>query len=128
MFFVHPLADQFEVFGWLLHANDAHWTSGAEGMTAVPGPGFGLAVDIHKVLAGELKPPLPGAVDKGFFYIGISFGFRLLFVREARGDKDTEEDGPKDRVVTENFQNHGLAIRDQDRKLVGISDKSDLKL
>jgi hypothetical protein len=31
-------------------------------------------------------------------------------------------------LVTQKFQNHGLAIRDQDRNLVGMSDKSDLKL
>lgn len=128
MLFVHPLADEFKVFGGLFHPNDAYWIASAEGMTAVPGPGFGLAIHIHKVLAGEFTPPLPGAVDKGFFYVGISFGFRLLFVREARGDKDTEEDGPKDGLVTQKFQNHGLAIRDQDRNLVGMSDKSDLKL
>lgn len=120
VFFVHPLADEFEVFGGLLHANDAYWIAGAGGMPAFPGPGFGIAIDIHKVLAGELTPPLPGAVDKGLFYVGIRFDFRLLLIREAEGDKETEEDGSENRLVAGIFQNHGLAIRRQDRNLVGI--------
>ena len=103
VFFVHPLADKFEVFCGLFHANNAYGITGARGMPAFPGPGFGIAIDIHKVLAGELTPPLPGAVDKGLFYVGIRFDFRLLLIREARGDKDTEEDGSKNRVVLEIF-------------------------
>ena len=103
VFFVHPLADKFEVFCGLFHANNAYGITGARGMPAVPSPGFWVAIHIHKVLAGECTPPLPGAVDKGLFYLGISFGFRFFFVREARGDKDTEEDGSKNRVVLEIF-------------------------
>lgn len=103
VFFVHPLADKFEVFGGLLHANNAYWITGAGSMPTVPSPGFWVAIHIYKVFAGELTPPLPGAIDKGFFYRGISFAFSLFFFREARGDKDTEEDGSKNRVVLESF-------------------------
>ena len=103
MFFVHPLADKFEVFGGLFHANNAHWITGAGGMPTVPSPRFWVAIHIHKVFAGELTPPLSGAVDKGLFYVGISFGFRLFFSREAKCDNRAKEDCSKNRVVLEIF-------------------------
>jgi hypothetical protein len=84
VFFVHPLADKFEVFRGLFHANNAYGITGAGGMPAVPSPGFWVAIHIHKVLAGEFTPPLPGAVDKGLFTSELALDF-VSFSSEKLG-------------------------------------------
>lgn len=125
--FVHPLADEFEVFNRLLHANYTDRFSGAGGVSAVPGPGFGIAIHVHKVGAGKFAPALSGAIDEGLFEGRSGFGFRRFYIREALGGENAEgkEGGSYDGMSAEFFQNHDLAIRHQDRNLVGFLNKND---
>lgn len=126
VFFVHPFTNKFEIPDGFLHADDAHRFAGARAVSAVPSPGLEVTVDIHKVFAGELAPPLSGTVNEGFSMGGRAAGFCLFPIREALGGEDAEgeDGGSDDRLAAQIFQNHDLAIRDQDRNLVVIVHKS----
>ena len=127
--FVHPFTDHFEVLDGLFRTNDADGIAGAGDCVAVPGPGVFLAIDVYKVLSGEIAPTFSGAINEGLFEFGCGGVGSFVFGAARAGEKREAEHGSaQGQGSGEIFHDHDLAIRKRERILTKIYNNIDTYL